>query len=251
MRLALAQLLPAWDDPRQNLVAVDDRARRAAEAGAELALFPEQVLFGWDPASARGAEPVGGPLTQALRSVARRHGVGIIGSIRESGPRGTRNTALAIDAQGAIAAVYAKQHLFSPGGEDGCYAPGRGPAVFDCGGLRFGLAICYDLRFPEVFAAYRALGADGVLVPAAWPCSRLRHWRLFLRARALDSRIFTAGASYAEGATPVDAYCGGSLAADPEGEVLAEAGPGPELLIAHLDPARIAEARAGPDPAGG
>lgn len=251
VRVALAQLLPAWEDPGANLGAVDDAAERAADAGADLVVFPEQALFGWDPQSVRGAEPVGGPLTQALRAVARRHAVGLVGSIRESAEDGVRNTALAVDADGAIAAVYAKQHLFTPGGEEGCYAPGPGPAVFDCGGLRFGLAICYDLRFPAVFAAYRALGADAVLVPAAWPCARLRHWRLFLRARALDNRLYVAGASYAAGATPVEAYCGGSLAADIEGEVLAEAGAGPGLLIADLEPGAIASARAGPDPAGG
>lgn len=251
MRVALAQLLPSWDDPGANLGAVDEAARQGAEAGAELVVFPEQVLFGWDPRSSRGAEPVGGPLTQGLRAVARRHAVGLVGSIREAVEEGVRNTAIAVDGDGAVVAVYAKQHLFTPGGEEGCYAPGTGPVVFDLGGLRIGLAICYDLRFPGVFAAYRALGADAVLVPAAWPCARLRHWRLFLRARALDNRLFVVGASYAGGATPVEAYCGGSLAADPEGEVLAETGAAPALLVADLDPDAIASARTGPDPAGG
>lgn len=251
VRIALAQLLPAWEDPGANLAGVDGVAGRAAEAGADLVVLPEQALFGWDPASIAGAEPVGGPLTQALSSVARRHAVGLVGSIRETGAAGVRNTALAIDAGGAIVAVYAKQHLFTPGGEEGCYTPGPGPALFGCGGLRMGLAICYDLRFPGVFAAYRALGADAVLVPAAWPCARLRHWRLFLRARALDNRLYVAGVSYAIGATPVENYCGGSLAADPEGEILAEAGSGAELLVVDLAPGAIASARAGPDPAGG
>jgi omega-amidase len=251
VRIALAQLLPAWEDPVANLAAVDETAERAADAGADLVVFPEQVIFGWDPESVAGAEPAGGPLTQALRAVARRHAVGLVASIRESSAGGVRNTAVAVDAGGAIGAVYAKQHLFAFGGEERCYVPGPGPAIFDCGGLRFGLAICYDLRFPGVFAAYRALGADAVLVPAAWPCVRLRHWRLFLRARALDNRLYVAGASYAAGATPVETYCGGSLAADPEGEVMVEAGEGPALLYADLDPAAIARARAGPDPAGG
>ncbi|MEN6341957.1 MAG: carbon-nitrogen hydrolase family protein [Methanospirillum sp.] len=250
VRIALAQLLPAWEDPGANLAAIDGAAERAADAGADLVVFPEQVLFGWDPKSVAGAEPVGGPLTQALRAVARRYAIGLVGSIRESSTDGVRNTAIAIDASGAIDAVYAKQHLFAFGGEEVRYVPGTGMAIFDCGGLRMGLAICYDLRFPAVFAAYRGLGADAVLVPAAWPCARLSHWRLFLCARALDNRIFVAGASYAVGATPIEAYCGGSLAADPEGEILVEAGAGPELLIAELDAGAIGAARAGPDPAG-
>ena len=251
VRVALAQLLPAWEDPGANLRTVDETAKRAADAGADLVVFPEQSLFGWNPGTVAGAEPVGGPLTQALRTIARRHAIGLVGSIRESRADGVRNTALAVDAGGAIDAVYAKQHLFAFGGEETCYAPGSGPAIFDCGGLRFGLAICYDLRFPPVFAVYRALGADGVIVPAAWPCSRLRHWRLFVRARALDNRLYVAGASYAAGATPVETYCGGSLAADPEGEVVVEGGREAALLLADLDSSAIASARAGPDPTGG
>jgi len=251
VRIALAQLLPTWENPGANLAAVDRAAERAADSGADLVVFPEQALFGWNPKSVAGAEPVGGPLTQALRAVARRHAVGLVGSIRESSADGIRNTAIAVDASGAIDAVYAKQHLFAFGGEEIGYVPGTGMAIFDCGGLRMGLAICYDLRFPAVFAAYRKLGADAVLVPAAWPCTRLRHWRLFLCARALDNRLYVAGVSYAAGATPVEAYCGGSLAADPEGEVLVEAGAGPELLITEIEPGAIGAARAGPDPAGG
>ena len=251
MRIALAQFLPAWDDPHTNLRAVDEAAGNSADEGAALLVLPEQPLLGWDPRSAAGAEPVGGPLTDALSSIARRHGVALVGSIREAGANGARNTALALDAGGGVVAVYAKRHLFTPGGEETCYVPGTAPALFDCGGLRFGLAICYDLRFPAVFAGYRALGADAVLVPAAWPCERLRHWRLFLRARALDNRVYVAGASYAGSETPVGTYCGGSLAADPEGEVLAEAGADTALLVADLDQGVIAGARAGPDPAGG
>ncbi len=251
VRIALAQLLPAWEDPGANLARSMRRQRGPRTPAPTSWSSPSRSSSAGTRSPSAGAEHVGGPLTQALRATARRNAIGLVGSIRESGAAGVRNTALAINAGGAIVAVYAKQHLFTPGGEEGCYAPGPGPALFECGGLSFGLAICYDLRFPAVFAAYRALGADAVLVPAAWPCARLGHWRLFLRARALDNRLYVAGASYAAGATPVEAYCGGSLAADPEGEVVVEAGEGPGLLFADLEPGAIASARAGPDPAGG
>lgn len=249
--IALAQLLPAWDEPEANLATIDDCARRAAAAGADLVVFPEQAVFGWDPRSAAGAEPVGGPMTGRLRETALRYKIGLVGSIREAGDGGIRNTALAIGDNGAELAAYGKRHLFAPGGEHETYAPGTVFSTFAWGGLCMGLAICYDLRFPGIFSAYRALGADAVLVPAAWPCSRLRHWRLFLRARALDNRLYVAGVSYASGATLIDRYCGGSLVADPEGEIAAEAGTDAELLLVTLDPSAIAEARASVDPAGG
>ncbi|NLX49675.1 MAG: hypothetical protein GXY82_07400 [Methanospirillum sp.] len=251
LRIALAQVLPVPEDPGANLAMVDRFARMASDQNASLVVYPEQVLLGWDPRSTRAAEPLGGPLTGALQGVARDRSIGLVGSIRETTAGGIRNTAVAIDRRGGIAAVYAKQHLFTPGGEESSFVAGPGPATFPCGDYRLGLAICYDLRFPGVFARYRALGADAVLVSAAWPCARIRHWRLFLRARALDNRLYLAGASYAAGTTPAGSYCGGSMGADPEGEVVVEAGSGPEVVVVEVDPGVIASARAGVDPAGG
>jgi predicted amidohydrolase len=248
LRLALAQLLPVWDDAAANLRAVEACASDAAGRGADLVCFPEQVLTGWDPRSVSGAEPVGGSLTQALRACAKREGIAIIGSIREERDGNVMNSAIAVDASGDVAAVYAKQRLFVPGGEDARYAAGGGPALFSCGGMTIGIAICYDLRFPDIFRRYRELGADAIVVPAAWPCGRLRHWRLFLRARALDNRIWTAGISYARGATPVESYCGGSMVADPDGEMTAEAGEERHLLLVDLDREVLVQARSVVDP---
>jgi len=249
MRIALAQVLPVWANPAENLVRVDRYAADAADAGAALVIFPEQVLFGWDPSSTAGAEDLAGNLVRALARCARDHRIGLVGSIRERVEGGTRNTVVAFDAMGRTVAVYAKRHLFSSALEDRVYLPGDTPAVFDCEGFLFGLAICYDLRFPGDFAGYRAMGADGVLVTAAWPEERLHHWSLFLRARALDNRLYVAGVSYARGRTPIGAYAGASGVADPDGEFCALAGTEEGLLLADLDRQRIESARQGPDPA--
>lgn len=251
VRIALAQVLPKWEDTEANLARVDQCAESAAKLGASLVVFPEQVLCGWDPSSSAGAEDLDGDLVQALKRSACLNRIGLIGSIRERVKGGVRNTAIVIDASGRTSAVYAKRHLFTPGGEDRAYLQGDAPAVFEWGGLRFGLAICYDLRFPADFSAYRAMGAEAVLVLAAWPEERLRHWRLFLQARALDNRLYVAGVSYARGTTPVGAYAGGSAVSDPDGDFCAVAGEKAGLLVAELDPDRIAAARRGPDPARG
>lgn len=251
VRVALAQVLPVWEDPEANLTLVGRYATRARDAGAALVAFPEQALLGWNPTSSKGAEDLDGDLVHSLMGCARDHRIGLVGSIRERVKGGTRNTAIAFDSGGRTVAAYAKRHLFTPGGEEQAYLPGDRPAVFECEGMRFGIAICYDLRFPEDFAGYRALRADAVLVLAAWPHERLRHWRLFLRARALDNRLYVAGVSYARGTTPFGTYSGGSAVADPDGEVCAAGGEEEGLIVVDLDPDRIAAARQGPDPAHG
>jgi predicted amidohydrolase len=108
--------------------------------------------------------------------------------------------------------------------------------------MRFGIAICYDLRFPEIFGLYASKAAMCVLVPSAWPCSRIRHFELFVRARALENQYYVVGINPV-GTTPVDRYCGRSLCADPHGEIVARAGSETDLMVVTLDTAAVEGAR--------
>ncbi|MDK2974392.1 MAG: omega-amidase [Methanofollis sp.] len=177
----------------------------AAAEGADLVLFPEQFATGWNPARPR-AEP---SILPAICGIAAEYGIWVVGSCWEGAVR-PRNLACAVGPDGRVETTYAKIHLFSPGGEDRSCTPGAEPAVFDAGGMRFALAICYDLRFPDLFVHYAGCGADCVLVPAAWPAERLAQWELLLRARALDAACYAAGAN----------ACGSSCIAGPDGAVL-------------------------------
>jgi len=215
----------------------------AAAAGASLICFPEQFVTGWSPEISPGSgETLDGPLAAAFRRMAQESGIVVIGSIVEAG-EGDRpkNTVVVLGAGGELLAAYAKVHLFSPGGEDRNYTPGDRIATFAVDGMTFGLAVCYDLRFPEIFRIYALAGAECVLLPAAWPCCRLRHWETLLPARALENQYYTAGVNTAGG--PGGIYCGGSLAADPDGEIIARGGSGEELLFIDLDPAVVHAAR--------
>jgi omega-amidase len=240
--LCAAQLAGIREDPETSLAKADRAAAAAAEEGASIICFPEQYATGWDPLAATRLETLDGPIVSAYRSLARDHGIAVLGSVRERHTPRPLNTAVAIDAGGRILARYSKIHLFSPESEQDAFCPGESLATFALEGIRFGIAICYDLRFAELFAAYAGQGADAVLVPAAWPCERIRHWELFIRARALDQQIVVAGINTA-GGTPAGRYCGGSLVADPWGEVLARGGGGEELIMAPIDRQAIAEAR--------
>jgi len=242
VRIAVAQLQPAWRDPGENLARAEVAAAAAADADASLVVFPEQFATGWDPTDPPDAEDEDGPVVGAFSDIARDHAIAVLGGfVRRTGGR-PQNASVAVGPDGSIAAVYAKRHLFSPAGEDAHYSPGDAPATFDVAGHRFGIAICYDLRFTEIFSEYAGEGVLGVIVPAAWPCRRLAHWELFIRARALDTQCYIAGAN-TTGDTPVDHYCGGSMVAGPDGEVLVQAGEEEDLIIARLDPARVEEER--------
>ena len=89
----------------------------------------------------------------------------------------------------------------------------------ECG--KFGLATCYDLRFPELFRKLALFGVEAIVIPAQWPCVRAKHWRTLLKARAIENQLFIIGTNRI-GSSPNDDFCGPSLIIDPIGEVLAE-----------------------------
>ena len=126
--------------------------------------------------------------------------------------------------------------------EEQYYAAGDEIALFEIEGMKFGIAICYDLRFPSLFQIYAHRGVHGVFVPAAWPAGRINHWELFIKARALENQMYIIGVNTV-GKTPVDQYAGASMTADPDGTIIARAGDTEELLISDLDPAAVEEAR--------
>jgi Predicted amidohydrolase len=236
MRCCSAQTTGVWESPEKNLVSSERLILDAARAGADLVAFPEQYFTGWDPESSQNCEEITGPVVTGLRRLAREHSIAIVGSFREVSAPKPKNTVVAIGSDGKILAKYSKIHLFTPGHEDRAFSPGTGLASFTLCGVRFGLAICYDLRFPELFRLYRSAGVHAVIVPAAWPENRIRYWELFIQSRAAENQMYVAGVN-TTGTTPVDRYSGSSMTADPHGTIIARAGEGNELLYYDIDPA--------------
>ena len=235
MRCCSAQITGVWESPEQTLENAEQVFCEAARAGAALISFPEQFATGWDPASNKNSEDFTGPTVTGLRRLAEKYSIAAIGSFREAFSPQPRNTSIAIGNDGEILATYAKIHLFTPGGENRAFTPGTGLATFTLGGVRFGLAICYDLRFPEIFRLYRREGVHAVIVPAAWPESRIRYWELFIQSRAAENQMYVAGVN-TTGTNPVDRYAGASMTADPHGTIIARACEGNELLYYEIDP---------------
>lgn len=242
VRICSAQISSIWEEPEKTLKKAAPLIRHAAASGAALICFPEQFATGWDPQPTRNIQDIRGSIVSTLQAYAEEFGIGILGSFRQANDPLPKNTAVAIGSDGKILATYAKMHLFSAGREHEGNSPGEELGIFSLDSLTCGIAICYDLRFPELFRLYAKSGVHAVFVPSAWPGVRIRHWELFLQARALENQLYVAGVNTI-GKTPVETYTGDSMTTDPQGTVISRAGDAEQLLFSDLDPAVVAEAR--------
>jgi omega-amidase len=242
VRICSAQISSIWEDPQKTLEKAEVFIRHAAVSGADLIGFPEQFATGWDPRSDKNVQETDGFIITSLREMAKENAIAILGSLREHHDPLPKNTAVAIGSDGRILGTYAKMHLFSHGEEHGGFAPGTELGLFTIGSLRCGIAICYDLRFPDLFRIYAQQGVQAVFVPAAWPRARVRHWEIFIQARALENQMYVTGIN-TTGLTPVDSYAGASMTADPHGSIVCRANEAEQLLFCDLDPSVVVEAQ--------
>ena len=138
---------------------------------------------------------------------------------------------------------YTKIHLFQLMEEHRYLAAGDQLAIVDTKWGRFGLAICYDLRFPELFRSYALSGVKAVLLVAEWPHPRLAHWQILLRARAIENQMYIIACNRA-GVSKDAHFCGHSCVINPWGEIVAEAEEHEELLVTEIDMDKVDQVRA-------
>lgn len=262
MRAALVQL-SVTDDPVANLPVTVDFIRAAAAAGAGFVLTPECTnLLSSDRAHQRAvlAHEAEDATLAALRAEAERLGIWLlIGSLglKTHDPDGRfANRSFLIGPSGQIVARYDKIHMFdvdvSPTEryrESEAYRPGTKAVLAEAGFARIGMAICYDLRFPQLFRRLSQAGAQLLTLPAAFnDTTGAAHWESLIRARAIENTCFVlapaqCGTHAAHAGKPRRTH-GHSLAVAPWGEVLADGGTEPGVTLVDLDLARVAEARA-------
>jgi omega-amidase len=242
--IALAQIALTTGSPAANEATARRLAADAATRGAGLLILPELWHTGYDMERAAdyAAALDHGPFG-LMADLAREHRSYVVGTALEANPTGAPfNTAALYGPDGRRVGAYRKVHLYPPLGETVHMTPGEDLPVFDLPWGRTALAICYDLRFPEMWRRYTWAGARLVLIPAEWPVPRIEHWRLLLRARAVENQLFVAGCNRA--GTDVDGEFGGHAAAvDPWGRVLVEGGSEPGLFVATLDLDEVARCR--------
>lgn len=223
---------PAIEDKAANLENVERLAADAAHAGARVLVLPEAAMYhrvdGSVEAGVRAAEDLDGPFAQTIRRLSREHGLFIaVGmSLRPSqdaDPKRALNVLLLVD-EGEIVHVYEKVHLYDAFQvkESDSITPGNHvPPVIEIDGFNVGFAICYDLRFPELFRLLTDQGAEVIGLSAAWARGLVKedHWLTLVRARAIENTAYVL-ASDESGPKSV----GRSVIYDPMGLQLGDAG---------------------------
>ncbi|HXR59589.1 MAG TPA: carbon-nitrogen hydrolase family protein [Burkholderiales bacterium] len=252
-RIAAIQMVSA-PEVAPNLAAAGRLIDAAAAAGAKLVALPEYfcILGRHETDKVKAREREGsGPIQDFLADAARRNHVWIVGGtvpLATGNQDKVRSACLVFDATGRRVARYDKMHLFwlSLGeqkfDESRTIEPGEAPVTVETPFGRLGLSVCYDVRFPEF---YRAAGTvDAWLVPSAFTATTgAAHWDTLLRARAIENQCYVIAPAQG-GAHPNGRRTHGhSMIVDPWGEVLACREQGEGVVLAELDPARVAEVR--------
>jgi omega-amidase len=243
LTIALAQMDVLTGQPEANLARARALAAQAREAGADLLLLPELWLHGYDLERAgEWAAPLGEGGFAQVAALARESGLYLVGSLLERHSGGVSNTAVLYAPDGALLGSYRKIHLFRLMQEPRYLAPGDHVTLCPTPWGPVGLAICYDLRFPELFRAMALAGAVLFLVPAQWPVRRVEAWLLLARARAAENELIVAACNRV-GDDGQATFPGRSLVVDPWGNVLVEGDDQERLLIARADLREIRKAR--------
>jgi predicted amidohydrolase len=234
-RLAVWQGPSPAGDIEAALADMASALAAAAAMGARMLVAPEVFLPGYThPDIAALAQPRGGVWHRRLSALARAAGCGLtIGYAERDGER-LYNAAVAFDGTGAEVAHYRKLQLFG-GREAAIYTPGQAYCLFDLGGTRAALLICYDIEFAGHLRALAQQGVRLVLCPTANMEPNGHVSRLVVPAHAVNHGLTLVYANYC-GAEGDLTYCGGSVIAGADGAVLAQAGPGPALLVADVIP---------------
>ncbi len=260
MKVSLIQMNSVADKPANIAAAERQIEKTIAEEGPDWVCLPEcfDFLGGDRKAKFAAAEKLpGGPAYSAMQALAAKHGIFVhAGSILERPEEGERlhNTTVVFNREGAEIARYRKIHMFDVTTPDGAkyheshsFAPGDAIVTYPCEDMIVGCSICYDLRFPDLFQALAARGAQMIALPAAFTQQTGKdHWEVLCRARAIETQTYfcapaQTGAHLVGGEKRLT--YGHSLVVDPWGHVIAKASDGVGAVSTRIDLAHVARVR--------
>ncbi len=228
MNIATVASNVTWKDAEQNIAQTEQHVAEVLNLHptTDIILFPEISLMGFvtDPSNADIAETMDGYCVTEIKRIARKYNAALIcGFIEKNGSDKPFNTSFVISKDGELLAKYHKNHLFTESAEPDVFAPGQELATFNFDGWKCGLAICFDIRFPRLFEAYKKAGVECMFMPCNWVKGRnkpaiLEH---LVKARAHENQYFFAAVDRS-GSDPNTSYHGISVISNPYCEDVAE-----------------------------
>ena len=241
--ITLAQLDLKPGASEDNFLKAQEAVKQAADLEADIVLLPELWASGFDldQTQAYASSLDEGWFTR-MRALAVDNRIGLGGSMIEESQGGYYNTFVLYDKTGNLLGSYRKIHLFQKLQEHIHFSGGEKIVVADSPWGKIGLAICYDLRFPEIFRSCAVKGAQLILLVAEWPSRRIEHWKTLLQARAIENQCYIAAVNKV-GTSQGAALGGNSAVVNPMGEFLTLGGENEELLLADLDLDEVSKIR--------
>lgn len=193
MKIVLNQFNAVWENADANLEKLKHQWSQIVDLHGDLLVLPEMFNSGFSMSAHQIAEPLDGPTLSFLQTHAKQTRLPILAGLalkREGNC--VSNSAVLVNSAGTVAAIYDKMQPFTFAGERDHYLAGTKPCVFEVAGGRFGVFVCYDLRFPELFRMV-AKQVEAIIVIANWPSPRLEHWTTLLKARAIENQCYVIG----------------------------------------------------------
>lgn len=249
VNISIAQMDVRKGNPRVNWARMQQMATQAKQQGGHIVVLPELWDSGFDLEKAKDyASPLGGGLFAQVAGLSKQVGIFIVGSMMEKRGLGICNTAPVVSPTSGVMGAYRKIHLFPLMQEDQYLTPGEATLNIGLPWGQTGIAICYDLRFPELFRRYALEGAKMVILPCEWPEPRLHHYQTLLRARAIENGMYIVavnrvGSDIDEMNGTETRFFGHSCIIDPWGEIVFEAGYMEGVFTVAVEMDKVEEAR--------
>lgn len=242
--ISLAQMDVEFGNPAANFSQLEGYVKQAAEAHADIVVFPEMWNTGYDLGHLNTIADVNGEQTKhVLTALAKKYHLMIHGgSVAIKQDKAFYNTTYIVDATGELVAQYRKVHLFGLMREDDFLAAGDQKDRFEINGVGATSVICYDIRFPEWLRTLSLTDSRLIFVPAEWPTPRLEQWRKLLAARAIENQSFVIGVNRV-GSDPDNKFGGSSVVMDPLGNEVVQLNDSAQLKTVTIDTAETDSVR--------
>lgn len=233
MKIGLVQYSPAWENLEENILIIEEMLK-SSDINFDLLIFPEMTLTGFTMNSEKFAEEIDGTGTKYFMHLSERIKTNVFAGIIERDHKNIFNSLIHFDPHGLIKARYRKIHPFSYAKEDQFYTAAKEIVVTKIDHVKFGLSVCYDLRFPELYRLYAKERVDVLVNIANWPVPRIEHWKVLLKARAIENQCFMIGVNRV-GTDPFNTYNGCSAVFDPMGNEIILVEDSEKIIEAEID----------------